>query len=215
MDRTDESRRLKADSVRQDKPAVGANFDLWFGDVQLFERPARRRPAAASPRVVRPNTWIDIGTAPTAPMPTWDPSSSIRRPPTTHVRWRCRPTAASTSTPSGPAPPVIRPRGSNRPVTPHALWLWDLSGASYPGALNDVVIGRRSNVNMRYEILDDAAAGFGQIHEGAPAGARATTPPPSRPATSMATAWRSTSSAGAPTSTCASRSSMTPTTASP
>ena len=32
--------------------------------------------------------------------------------------------------------------------------------------LDEVVIGRRSNVNMRYEILDDAKAGFAQIHEG-------------------------------------------------
>ena len=64
------------------------------------------------------------------------------------------------------SPACHSPAWEQPTVTPHALWLWDLSGASYPGALNDVVIGRRSNVNMRYEILDDAAAGFAQIHEG-------------------------------------------------
>ena len=31
---------------------------------------------------------------------------------------------------------------------------------------DEIVIGRRSNVNMRYEILDDASAGFAQIHSG-------------------------------------------------
>ena len=64
------------------------------------------------------------------------------------------------------SPACHSPTWEQPTITPHALWLWDLSGASYPGALNDVVIGRRSNVNMRYEILDDAAAGFAQIHEG-------------------------------------------------
>jgi hypothetical protein len=32
--------------------------------------------------------------------------------------------------------------------------------------LDEIVIGRRSNVNMRYEILDDAKAGFAQLHSG-------------------------------------------------
>ena len=31
---------------------------------------------------------------------------------------------------------------------------------------DEIVIGRRSNVNMRYEILDDAKAGFAQIYSG-------------------------------------------------
>ena len=32
--------------------------------------------------------------------------------------------------------------------------------------IDEVVIGRESSVNMRYEILDDAVAGFAQIHSG-------------------------------------------------
>ena len=32
--------------------------------------------------------------------------------------------------------------------------------------LDEVIIGRHSNVNMRYEILDDANHGFARIHEG-------------------------------------------------
>jgi hypothetical protein len=76
----------------------GATFDLWFGDVRLFRAtcttPAGGGAAARCPA----NSWINVGD----------------RPNGAPVRWRCRPTAAFTSTPSGPAPTATRPRGSNR-----------------------------------------------------------------------------------------------------
>src|SRR5262249_425229 len=62
--------------------------------------------------------------------------------------------------------------------TPHALWLWNLSGTSYPRGLDDIVIGRYAiKGGFRYEILDDEMAGFQLLQQGGQNwGAGASTP---------------------------------------
>ena len=143
-----------------------ASFDLWFGDVSLFRAtcttPAGGGAAARCPA----NAWTNVGSKANGAHA--DMGSVVFDPKATDDA--C-PLALSSDggvylNTVRTSPACHSPAWEQPTITPHALWLWDLSGASYPGALNDVVIGRRSNVNMRYEILDDAAAGFGQIHEG-------------------------------------------------
>jgi hypothetical protein len=144
-------------------PRSGANFDLWFGDIRLHRAtcttPAGGGAAARCPA----NAWADATAG-----AHWDMGDVAFDP---QAADDACPLAVSSD--GGVYLNIVRtspachsPTWDQPAVTPHALWLWDFSGASYPGALNDVVIGRRSNVNLRYEILDDAAAGFGQIHSG-------------------------------------------------
>ena len=145
---------------------AGPSFDLWFGDINLH-RATCTTPAGggAAPRCPA-NAWTNFGDRANGAQT--DMGSIVFDP---QAAEDACPLAMSSDggvylNTVRTSPACHAPSWEQPDITPHALWLWDLSGASYPGALNDVVIGRRSNVNMRYEILDDAAAGFAQLHEG-------------------------------------------------
>ena len=144
---------------------AGANFDLWFGDVSLNQATCTTPAGGGSAPRCPPNSWVTTGDRSNAHADmgdvAFDPQAADDACPL--LMSSDGGVYLNTITKS---PDCHTPSWEQPTRTPHALWLWDLSGTSYPGALNDVVIGRRSNVNMRYEILDDGAAGFAQIHSG-------------------------------------------------
>jgi len=144
----------------------GQNFDLWFGDVSL-NRARCTTPTAGGTAVRCPaNSWVvtanralgahaDMGDV------LFDPGTTSNACPVAMSSDGGVYINTTTTSPGCHSPAWEQPT-----ITPHALWLWDLSGTSYQGALNDVVIGRKSGVNMRYEIRDDANAGFPQLMSG-------------------------------------------------
>ena len=144
----------------------GASFDLWFGDINLSRATCTTPSGGGTAARCPANAWTNFGGRPEGAHA--DMGSIVFDP---SVADDACPLALSSDggvylNTVRTSPACHSPAWEQPVTTPHALWLWDLSGASYPGALNDVVIGRRSNVNMRYAILDDAAAGFAPLHEG-------------------------------------------------
>ena len=167
--------------------------------------PASARSTAAAPAGVRATSPPPSRRA-TSMATAWRSTSSAGAPTSTCA------TRSSTTPPHGFALMHSGGTGWGSGNYTTSVATGDLDG----DGLDEVIIGRNSDVNMRYEILDDANARLRPAPQRRlTAGARATSPPPSRPATSMATASTRSSSAGGPTSTCVTRSSTTPGPASP